>query len=319
MRRLLIVFLTVSCSVGALSRAAAQDARRDAAAAYEEAQRAALRGEHGRAGQLFEMAYRSAPSGAALRSAIRSYHAAGQRTRAARLAFHAVTVHRDDAPTVALAGEVLAELAPALGRIDLECTPACTVSLEDGVVDTEARFALSFFVAPGTHEARISWEGRGTVDRVIDVDAGEAISLEVEAPDPPASVSPPTPSVAAESLEESSKPIPTTNVTQDRTLSPVLWVGLGVTVALAGVTTWSVIDNVRDDADYRDAPTPSAQESGRREVRRTWILGAAGAASLAATLIGGLVLGARSERDDAPRAGVMISPDGAHLSVDGRF
>ena len=163
--------------------ASAQEARPDdvqsAAAAFGEAQRAQLRGDYAQAADLFELADRSAPNPAALRSAIRNRRAASQTARAATLAAEAIARYPDDVETHALATETLAELSPSLAAVHVSCTPACSLAIDGRAAHDRALERFEIFVEPGSHELAASWGGSPVTRTLTAVPAeDEAIAFE---------------------------------------------------------------------------------------------------------------------------------------------
>src|SRR5260370_26192182 len=98
-RRLLCVavfaILIASDATARAQKSPAEDVD-GAARAFEEGQRAQLHRDYARAADLFELADRSAPNAAALRSAIRNFEAAGNAAHAATLAAPAIERYPND-------------------------------------------------------------------------------------------------------------------------------------------------------------------------------------------------------------------------------
>src|SRR5262249_36877416 len=137
-----------------------------AARAYEEGMRAQLRRDYAQAASLFELADRSAPSAAALRSAIRNHEAAGNVARALTLAVRADRRYPTAADTHKAADSVLARLAPSCAAVTVRCSPGCAV-LVDGRVAAETASEHELYLAPGEHALVASWgEGR-SLDRAV--------------------------------------------------------------------------------------------------------------------------------------------------------
>jgi hypothetical protein len=153
-----------------------------AARAFDDGQKAQLRGDYARAAELFELADDLAPTPEAVRSAIRNYRAAGQLARAAMQALEAKARYADDARTVAVADKTLARLAPRLARLSIACDAPCAIVIDREALTTELVPHAEVFVLPGTHsiEARFGTE-QSDVREVV-VKAGEHLQLALREP-----------------------------------------------------------------------------------------------------------------------------------------
>lgn len=291
-----------------------------AAAAFEEAQRAQLRGDFGQAADLFEIADRSAPSPAALRSAIRNHRAASHPARAATLAAEAQGRYPDDAETSALAATTLSELSPTLARVRLRCREACSVTLDGRAVVDHAITEYDVFVEPGVHELLASWHGHGNTRTEIQGGAGDDRTLELA---PPAEVAPePTPD--PEPVDEA-PPAPLPAPAASSGLHPAVFGTLaGLAVVGLGITIWSGIDVLNAAADYRADPTHARYDDGvGRELRTNVLIAATGVLAAAA-----LVTVFFTDWDDvAPgpddaltlRPSFYATPEGGGAMITGRF
>lgn len=284
-----------------------------AARAYEQGQLAQLQNDYARAARFFEIAHRAAPAAAAIRSAIRNHHAAGALPRAATLSVVAAANYADDAETSELTASVLAEAAVALGRLDVTCAVSCSVSVDGHLVSLADGQAFSVYVLPGSHElsARFS---TGEQSASFEVAAGAEVTQALEAP--AAALVEPDP-------EPEPEPEPRYSVEprepESSGMSPaVTYIGAGVTVALAGVFVWSLLDTSSASDDYKANPTQAGFDDGQGRVVRTGILGAAaGAAGVATLIIAIAATNWDSDPDDEDRASMPAFLPSAWASADG--
>jgi hypothetical protein len=203
-----------------------------AATAFQEGQRAQLRGDFAQAAELFDLANRTAPSAAALRSSIRMHQSAGHLARAATLADEARALYATDAATVALADEVLGVLAPSLGHLTVRCEPACALTADARIVSTDA-VTTTLYLDPGAHELSASWGAR-TLARSVDLTAGARLEVTLALADVVEPVEAEEPAPVAPTLGDPPlAPAPTSSDSGDEAgLSPAFFgVGAGLTAA----------------------------------------------------------------------------------------
>lgn len=286
-----------------------------AARAYEEGQLAQLQNDYARAARLFEIAHRAAPAAAAIRSAIRNHRAAGALPRAATLSVIAAREYAEDAETSELTASVLAEANETLGRLEATCEEPCSLSVDGHLVSLSDGQEFSVFVVPGTHElvARFSngeqsssfeVAAAATTTRALEAPVAQAIS-----PDP---VDVPDIDPRDETDENDSLAPPPSG------LSPVVtYIGAGVTVALAGVFVWSLLDTSSASDDYHASPTQAGLDDGRGRVLRTGILGAAAGAAGVATVIIAIAATNWEGSDDDDRASMPAFLPSAWAQADG--
>lgn len=259
----LALFLALASTMLSMSARAQETDVHAAAAAFEEGQRAQLRGDFAQAADLFEIADRSAPSPAALRSAIRNLRAAGRAARAATLAAEAQVRYPEDAETIALATETLATLGPSLARLAVRCDIACEVTLDARAIVEHTIASYEVYVDPGEHTLVASWSGRGVARREIDAQPGAETVIELTAPEPRAELEhhEETPALAP------APPPPSTAVHPALfgTLTALALVGIGITI-------WSGIDTLDAAADYRNDPTHARYDDGIGRQLRTNVL-----------------------------------------------
>lgn len=246
----------------------------EAARAFAEGQRAQLRGDYGKAAEWFELANSVVPTKEALRSAIRAHLKAGRFARAATLSEAARTTYAADTDTVLLANEVLEEVANKLGRIQLSCAGGCTVSANGRVMSLAKAPHHVLYLPPGEQRFVIRF-GAQSVAQAISTTADMTTAVDVRPPTKQASRSP--------ALAE---PKRGEEVERRRNLPRgVPIVGAALTLAAAGVATWSSLDTRDAHKAYVAKPEPEAWRDGRWKQLRTNILWGVTAGLGAITLI----------------------------------
>jgi hypothetical protein len=240
---------------------AAPDADVTAAArAFEEGQRAQLRGDYAHAAELFELADHTVPSAQALRSAIRNFEAAGNPAHAVNLALRAQERYPGDNDTRKLADGVLARLAPKLGHVIVSCTPDCALAVDGRAATASAEARHELYLAPGDHQLEARYEqGRGE-PRTLHMNAGDTEQLSLH----------PTAALAAQTAAAVVPP------RRDRRLPPVyVAAAAAVTVTLAAVLIWSGADTLQARDRYASDPTEAGFHDGvGREARTNGLIGA---------------------------------------------
>jgi hypothetical protein len=289
--------LALACLAACLGAALATPARADvsaAARAFSDGQAAQLEGNYERAAQSFELAFNIAPSKEALRSAVRARDLAGQLPRAATLAQVLLATYGDDATSVKLANDVIAEARTKLGRVAVTCAPRCTLVVGGRAISLHAAPSHVVFTAPGHHTLEITFDGDRTATREVTLRAGDDLALPVEPP----------PVKRAAKVQPPAPPLPARRDGPE--LSPY-WVigGAAATLVLAGATTWSGLDTDKAHDTYVAAPTAQGWNDGRSKQQRTNVLlGATAAAAITTTLIA--VVWTRW--DDSPAREVAVVP-----------
>jgi hypothetical protein len=297
-----------------------------ASAAFSEAQRAQLRGDYSRAAEFFELADQSAPSPAALRSAIRNRETAGQDVRAATLALRALERYPSDRETKELAEGTLSRLAPKLAKVKVTCSEPCRLTVDGGIVAVDPVANREFFVAAGPHSIEGRWSGRPAVSRTVEGTPGGLIEVALEAPPPP----PPGAEPPATAPTQTSAPSATEPTRSSLTLAPldtpppasrsglspaVFWTGTGLTVVSGALLTWSGLDTLQKRDDYEKNPTQDAYDDGTKLELRTNVLAATtGVLGLSTILIGAF---ATDWGGGSPSA--QVSKDSVAISYGGRF
>lgn len=318
-------FSTSACVLWLLaSPAAAQTAPRPedvqaAGRAFQEAQSAQLRGDHAQAAELYDLAHRTAPSAAAMRSAVRMHQTAGHHARAANLANDAIHLYASDAATVTLANEVLTSLRPRLGLLHVVCTPECTLAVDGRALGSGTSERSELFVTPGTHWVLASWESQ-IVEQSVEVALGAPVELALTRPELPAlPVQEPEPLVVATAPVAAPPPLVDESSTG---LSPIFFgAAAGLTVLSGGFAIGLGVDMLGARDAYVRTPTESGWRDGvQRELRTNALIGTS--IGLAALTLGLAFLtdwDGDSPRSQAqrgrPRFTANVSPEGAYTEL----
>jgi len=319
-----------SCALALGSTTAfAQTSTDEAAAAYEQGQRAFTNGDFSAAAEFFETADRTSPAPQALIQAIRAHrgvHTPAHDARAATLALALQRREVSDPRITAYAARVIDELSPQLARVTVQCD-GCDLSLDDRACRAD------LFTDPGAHTLTGAW-GMRVTHRQLNLLAGSNNPIELTMPvDGLRAPAPPTPPVAPRPVTDAELPPvlrgqaptaerPVTPPPTERPVDPptpdglpagVFVTGTVITLGLAGALVWSGLDTVAGSEEYASNPTQSALDDGRvRELRTNVLAGATAAAGVTTVIIGAFFTRWRSAR---PYAGV--SPSG--VVVGGRF
>lgn len=293
-----------------------------AAAAFQEGQRAQLARDFARAAEMFELADGSAPSAAALRSAVRNHQAANHLARAATLALRMQTRDAGDPQSAALAAETLAALTPRLARISLRCNPSCALVVDGAAVSTGARETHELFTDPGEHALEASWGPARTRRAPVTAAAGAQVTLILDAPpepaptpEPPAPTPPPAPVIVVAAPPVVAPPPPPAVVSR-RPLGPaVFWSVLGATAVSGGVLIWSGVDTLGARDRYVAAPNERAYLDGVGLQTRTNVLIATTATLAAAAALTAVFTEWSGARTAQLGAAVTPLPGGAMVAM----
>ncbi|MFO0674222.1 MAG: hypothetical protein U0235_32170 [Polyangiaceae bacterium] len=305
-----------------------------AAAEYEAGRRAYQEKRYSDAGFHFESAFLAAPRAEALRNAIRTRNMARETERAATLAAVAEKRYPTDAPTMVLVREILSEASTKLGRVEVSCTPACTLRV-DGSPPALGELAAEqhrVYVKPGTRSFEARFAGRGAQITSIDVPVGGREEWKIEPiPDPNAKVDKGGPEGTK------TKELPGPAADSDKPLPKgVFYVGAGLTAIGLATTIAFYIDQKRVEKEelsaYNacdpdvpgDCPDGSVSKGARR---KTLIVGLATGAVGIGTAVVGLFFTRWTSKDPAPsvssntRVQPLVVPlrDGAAFGLTGRF
>jgi hypothetical protein len=314
-----------------------------AAAAFQQAQQAQLMRDFARAADLFELADRSAPSAAALRSAIRNHQASGHLARAATLALYAGQRDAADPASAQLSASVRAELSSRLVWVRVQCASPCGIAVDGRADAGERRVEHLFYVDPGTHEISASFEGRPSVQQSLQGEPGARIERTVRPPEVAVPTEPSTPrGSTTESVSGGASPsvsVPSEAVVAPTAgsagrgvtplvdsptrsgLSPVFFsVGVGVTVVLAGVVIWSGLDTLRARDVYVADPTEARYVEGRGlEARTNWLIGATTVAGLGTAALAVVTSWRAPDRGARVRTAAIVEGDRVGLGISGAF
>ncbi len=293
---------------------------RSAASEYDAGRRAFGEKDYEGAASHFENAFHDAASASALRSAIRARRKGGDLARAATLASIALVQYPKDAPTVAVAQEVLKESQKKLERVALRCTPACGVAADGRAISPEDAPETVFYLEPGDHEVVVSWSADRTRTSIVTATAGREEALTFEAPQ----VAPkPAPVVAV--------PPPPPPPPSFRTLPPAVFYSVAAATAVAlGITVWSGVDAednpgaaaVRRDCVGQGTSCAEYQQGLSAQLRTNALIGATAALGVGAGAVG--IFFTRwsrgTERKPAAIDGsVMPLPGGGAFALRGAF
>jgi len=261
--RWLALALAASISVAAAPATALADetapVQARAARVFADGERAFSAGDYARAAELFEEAYALRPHPASLANAAKARRTMGDLATAANH-YQRLAVEASSAADVSEAKAALASLSPMLGRITVKArdkSGASSVSIDGKMSDAE-----STFVAPGTHTVEVAG-----AKRVVRVAEGETVVVAFD--DPPSALparEPPrvTPTTAAP-VEPSPR--------KEGPISPlVTMIAAGLTLASAGVATWSGIDTLNERDAWDARPSNETLDAGLDKQRRTNIL-----------------------------------------------
>lgn len=267
--RCAVVLVVLACvAVLGGARAEAQSAAdlQAAAQAFQEGQRAQMRGEFAQAAEMFDLANHTAPSAAALRSAIRMHTSAGHHAAAATRAAHALATYPEDAPTVELANQVIAGCGTLTGHLQITCEPGCAITLAGRVVSTNT-VRSDLYVDPGVHTIRASW-GTHTIERQVTASAGSQETLnfmEADAHTSAAAVEPTVEPTNEPTTEPVTGPVtgPSTSDDGGSGLTPVVFaISAGLTVAVAGAAIGVGVDMLGARDRYVAMPTEAGYRDG---------------------------------------------------------
>lgn len=276
------------------------EARARAASLYDQGVAAFAKAEYGIAARAFLEADGIAPSPQAITNAIAAARKANDHLLVAQAAERAIA--RGDAVTAAR--EALVEAATKLARLEVSCElRGCSAALDGEPIPLGTTWAL-----PGTHRMTATGATAELVaEETLVCVAGATYRVSLRATPPPrAPAAAPAPAVIVTPAPASAAGLP----------REWLYAGIGLTVALAAVTTWSGLDTLG----ARDALSPEPSQDALDDVlarahRTDALLVGTGVAALGAVL-----LGVYTGDDDAPaRPAVAPVAGGLTALVTGTF
>ncbi len=318
--------VTLCTALAAADPTAAQHA--EAATAFDQAVSLFDRAEYAAAARAFLHADDLAPSGQSLENAIAAGRRASDHLLVATAAERAVAREPSDSPLATDARQALSEASPHLGRLELGCEPApCSLSLDGESVEPGVRFTL-----PGTHvvtgKGGKGGEGR-KAEQDLSISAGSTyrVLLHTAAPDAPSRVADTsrgadatTSRVAVDDRWHDAGG-PRAGAASSGVSPAVFWVGTGVTVVLAGVTTGVFLDAVSAKSDLPAAPTEEQEQPVKDKIRRSDLLFGGTVVAAAVTAAVGLWLVDWDGPASGPTTafGVAPAPGGAIVGAWSRY
>jgi hypothetical protein len=241
--------------------------RRRAAELYDRAVALYESARYAEAARAFYEADQAFPSSDALSSAIAAARLAHDALLVARAAQRAVAREGSDPKLAADARAALSEAEAHLARVDLACSPApCTLSIESHDVAPGRHYLL-----PGTRVLSARF-GTEQVEQRASLAAGSLYTITLTPPPPSAPAPQPAPA-ATPALEPESAPKTARDAAPGKPLPAwSFYAGAGVSLALAGVSTWSGVDALGDVEHYEGTRAASDRDTARSSVRRTDLL-----------------------------------------------
>lgn len=287
LRTIALVALALD-AVSATASAAEPDAnRKSAAQLYDQAVAAYERGKYSEAARAFYEADTVAPSSDALSSALAAARLANDHLMVAQAAERAIARESSDAKLAGDARAALAEAEAHLARVELACQPApCRVSIDGAEVP-----AGRIYVLPGTHVFAAQFAEAGHTEQRESLGAGSLYSMTLEAPRAPVAkephAAPPGQTSASASAHASDREASAQG--RAKPFRPwVFYTGVGLTAALAGVTTWSGIDALSKVGHFKKTRTSADRELALDSEHRTDYLLAGTAVVTVLTAVVGL-------------------------------
>lgn len=280
------------------------DARSQAAAAYDRGVAHFNRGEFEEAAQAFLRADELVPSDDALGNAITAADRAGDHLLVVHAAERAVG--RDPSSALAAsARKAQADSARHLARVELGCQPGpCTITF-----DGEANAPGSHYVLPGTHKA-LATSGAARAEQSLDLEPGATYRVVLHP------VTPGSTRHAAE-ITRSAPPARDRSAASKPLPPAVFYVGVGATVVLAGATTWSGLDTLSAKHALPDRPTTAQVDAVKSRILRTDILLGGSVIAAALTTWAGVSL---VDWNGGTASAVLVpAPGGALGAAVGRF
>lgn len=237
----------------------APDARSRAAAAYDEGVAHFDHAEYEKAAHAFLHADDLLPSDDALGNAITAAKRANDHLLVVRAAERAIARQQGSA-LAAHARQALAEAATHLAKVELGCEPGpCTITF-----DGDPNVPGSHYVLPGTHRV-LATHGQARAEQAFSLEPDSTYRVVLH---------PVAPGKARHAAEITRQGEPRRDRAADgKPLSPaVFYIGVGTTVVLAGVTTWSGLDALSSKHALPHTPTTGQVDDVRSRARRTDIL-----------------------------------------------
>jgi hypothetical protein len=253
---------------------------------FEKGEQAYQEHDYVLAAKAFDDAFRIAPHHAALWNGARSWHRAGEKTRAANGYAKYLKLAPADAPDRDEAIAALATLAAQLGRLDIFAEGFEIIRVNDEVVEGN-----SIYVNPGVHVIE-GQTGDKRIKRTQDIEAGVVRSVAL-VEEEPAPKSEPSPTLAPMTRQPRSLPSVTpANLPIKRSsnwFGPVAIVAGGATITTASLLVWSGIDTLSAREKFDADPTTENLAAGRdKQLRTNIFLGATVTSAIATGIFGSL-------------------------------
>jgi hypothetical protein len=291
---------------------------KSAAAEYDAGRRAFTDGKYDEAAVHFENAYHDAPNAQTLRNAIRSRRQASELARAATLSLLAQERYPDDAPTLQLAKQTLAEAAPKLFKLTIQCQPECGVAADNHAVSLEDEKTFSVFLQPGRHNVVVSWPGDRS--KQLDVLAKEGGELERSFTAPPMPV--------ASSGGGGGGMGGVVEKPANKPFGPVVFFTLlGLTAVSGGILIWSGVDTlnnpgadaVRNGCMGQGESCPLYQQGLSEQLRTNVLIGVTGGLGLLTFVSVFLTQWSHPHHEAPTAAGVTPTFGLGSVGLAGRF
>jgi hypothetical protein len=331
MRRTLSLWAAAAAASWALPVFADKPSTEDIKAAAEEfdqGKRAYVDKEWVRAAEHFEAADRRAPAEVALELAMKSRQNAGQMDRAASLAALVLDRYATNVKLTRAAEGVLSKAEKVLQRVRVRCEPACDLVVGTKLVHGGRAELRTVYLDPGEHEVRAGWSEGRSESETVKAKKGGVTELSFTAPAPQSAAA-----LASEPDTPPPAPEPTVQpVTQDKPppseagLPPaVFFVGAGLTLVAAGVTTWSGIDTMNNPGEDRVREECAGQGTGcdlyqeglDKERRTNILIGVTAGLGVATGVVGAFFTNWSGSSDDS--ASVMPYVGVGSVGARGRF
>jgi hypothetical protein len=293
-----------------------------AAAAFDDGVKRFEQADYGPAAKAFLLADELLPNPDAITNAIAAARRANAHLVVAQAAERGLARAEPNSALATQAREALSQAAQHLARLELDCEPSpCSISLDGQPAKAGGRYLL-----PGTHSGQAKSPDGAAAEDSWTFAAGATYRITLQLPKPGQVVAPsrtettaetpppetPPPAGAVESTPEDKakkKPLPKT----------AFFVGAGVTVVLAGITTWSGLNAMSKSDDYKDNPnrTQGEKDDVESAMTRSNVLFGATLLAAAGTAVMGVFF--VDWKGNQVSAGVAPTPGGALGTVHGRF
>jgi hypothetical protein len=245
-----LVFVGATATSGIAAAAGPPDAERlkIAAEEFDAGRRAYKVKDYEGAAVHFENADRDAPSPEALQSAVRARKEAGQMARAATLGAWGMARYPNEKAFNDYARPLLTEADKSLHKVAINCTPDCSVVVDNKVMPFPESANTIVYLDPGPHAVVAGWTNNRHRNSDINAIPGGTSKLAFNASNADKQVgdAPPPPresGLAASEPQADRGP----EVAKKGGLPPaIFYVGLATTAVLGGITTWSGIDTLNN-------------------------------------------------------------------------